>query len=284
MKIRSLWPVVWLLVPRIAAAAPPPASLGFEDAVKMSDRIIVGTVQGTGNGSVRLANGAEIALGIKDPATGLVFTPYRIRIDACLFDRDESCQLGDSEVLIPGGTVYETVNGEQRLRTWEVKGAAGAPLPPAGADVLLFMAKRNDRYLPLNDGGARVRVDHRAGSASVVLHFASPRFLSVEGRESAGARVVAGKPAAARPEFIESVRLDRLKALIALARQVPKPTSGNLHAIFDRADAYAAHTERQRGPRVCAGSVSERRDSALGLRNDPGSTHGPDDRRWPPGP
>jgi hypothetical protein len=140
------------------------------------------------------------------------------------------------------------------------------------------MTKRNDRYLPLNDSGARVRVDHREGSASVVLRFGSPRFLSAEGRESAGARVAAGDTATTRPVFVESVRLDRLKALIALARQVPKPTSGNRHAIPDRVDAYAARTMRQRRSRVCAGNVSEWRDSALGLGDHLGSILRPVDR------
>ena len=218
MIIRALCRAVCLLVPWVAAAAPPPASLSFEETVRMSDRIVIGTVRRVGGGSVRLPDGGEIALGVKDPATGLVFTPYRVRIDLCLFDKDASCKLGDSEVLIPGGTVYEIVDGRPRLRTWEVAGAAGAPLPPAGDDVLLFMAKRIDRYVPLNDSGARVRVDRRSGLASVVLRFASPRFLSDAGRESARARVATGNPATTPPVFIESVGIDRLKAMIALAR------------------------------------------------------------------
>ena len=218
MTIRALCRVVCLLVPCVATAAPPPASLSFEETVRMSDLIVLGTVQGASGGSVRLPDGKEIALGIKDPATGLVFTPYRVRITECLFDRDASGRLGDGEVMIPGGTVYETVEGKRRLRTWEVAGAAGAPLPPTGDDVLLFMVKRNDRYLPINDSGARVRVDRSSESASVVLRFASPRFLSAEGRESARAHVAAGTPSTTRPLFIESVGVDRLKAMIALAR------------------------------------------------------------------
>jgi len=284
MTIRSLWPVIWLLAPHLAVAAPPPGSFSFEEAVRMSDRIVIGTVQGTSAGSVRLADGGEIVLGIKDPVTGLVFTPYRVRIASCLFDKDESCRLGDSEVLIPGGTVYETVDGEQRLRTWEVAGAAGAPLPPTGDDVLLFMMKRNDRYLPLNESGARVRVDRSSGSASVVLRFESPRFLSAEGRESARARAATGNPATTRPVFIESVPLDRLKEMIVLARQVLKPTSGTRHAIPDRADAYASVAVRERGTRVRAGDDAQRRESPLGLRDPLDSVHRTNDGRWACGP
>ena len=217
MTVRALCRAVGLLVPCVVAAAPP-ASFSFEETVRMSDRIVIGTVQRAGGASVRLPNGRELALGVKDSATGLVFTPYRVRITECLFDRDASGRLGDGEVMIPGGTVYETVEGKRRLRTWEVAGAAGAPLPPTGDDVLLFMVKRNDRYLPINDSGARVRVDRSSGSASVVLRFASPRFLSDAGRESARARVASGNPATTRPLFIESVPIDRLKQMIALAR------------------------------------------------------------------
>ena len=172
MNLHILIRAAWLLVPCVAAAAPRPTSLSFEETVQMSDRIVIGTVQGSGGGSARLPDGREIALGTKDSSTGLVFTPYRVRINECLFDKDGSCVPGDTEVLIPGGTVYEIVEGQQRLRTWEVAGAAGAPLPPAGDDVLLFLNKRNDRYLPINDSAARIRVDRSHGPASVVLRFA----------------------------------------------------------------------------------------------------------------
>ena len=218
MTIRTLCRAVCLLVPWVAAAAPPPASLSFEETVRMSDRIVIGTVRRTGVASVRLPDGKELVLGIKDSATGLVFTPYRVRITECLLEKDASCRLGDSEILVPGGTVYEIVDGKQRLRTWEVAGAAGAPLPPVGDDVLLFMAKRNERYVPINDSGARVRVDRSSGSASVVLRFASPRFLSDAGRETARARAASGNPSTTPPVFVESVGVDRLKAMIALAR------------------------------------------------------------------
>jgi len=219
----------------------------------MSDRIVIGTVQGSGAGSVRLPGGGEIALGIKDTSTGLVFTPYHVRISECLFDKDGTCSTGDTEVLIPGGTVYETIDGQQRLRTWEVAGAAGAPLPPAGDDVLLFLNKRNDRYLPINDSAARIRVDRSHGPASVALRFASPRLLTGAGSESARARVDTRQPAAARPGIIESVRLDRLKEMIATVRQVPRPTSGMRDANPRRADAGDAHAVRHRRSRVRAG-------------------------------
>jgi hypothetical protein len=113
---------------------------------------------GASGGSARLPDGHEIDLGIKDPGTGRVFTPYRIRVTNCLFDKHDACTLGEAEVLIPGGTVYETVGTERRLRTWEVAGGAGAPLPPAGEEVVLFMHQSNGRFLPLNDPGARMRV------------------------------------------------------------------------------------------------------------------------------
>jgi len=282
MTIRSMLPIVCLLLTGVAAVAAPSAPLSFEEAVRMSERIVVGRVEGESGASVELPGGGKIVLGIKDPATGLVFTPYRVRITQCLFDKEESCRLEDMEVVVLGGTVYESVDGEERLRTWEVAGVAGAPLPPAGDDVLLFMTKSNGRYRPLNDSGARIRVDHASTStstsASVVLRFASPRFLSAEGRESASVRTAAGNPATARPVFIESVSLDRLKALIVLARQVLKPTSGTRHAIPDRADACASDTLRERGTRVRAGEDSQRRESPLGFGNDLVAIHRPDDR------
>jgi hypothetical protein len=219
----------------------------------MSDRIVIGTVQGTTGGSARLPDGTEIALGIKDPSTGLVFTPYRVRIRQCLFDIEGSCSPGETEVLIPGGTVYETVEHRQRLRTWEVAGAAGAPLPPAGDDVLLFLTRRNDRYLPINDSGARIRVDRTQGQPSVALRFATPRLLSADGRELARARVATRDPAATGPEFMESVPLDRLKELISIVRQVPTPTSGMRDANPRRADAGDAPVVRKRRSRVRAG-------------------------------
>jgi hypothetical protein len=256
MTIRSPVLVIGLIVARVATAAPPDSSFHFEEAVRKSDRIVVGTVQGTTGGLVTLPHGGTLALGIKDPTTGLVFTPYRVRVSRCLLDQDASCKLEDIEVLIPGGTVYETVDGEQRLRTWEVAGAAGVPLPPAGDDVLIFMEKRNHRYVPLNGRGARIPIDHASGTASVTLRFESPRLLSPAALESAQARIVAGHPSATRPEFVESVPLDRLKELIQLARQVPKPTSGTRHEIPDRADACASDGVRKRGARVRTGQVS----------------------------
>lgn len=284
MMIKSLWPVLCLIAPWVAVAAPPRGPLSFEEAVRMSDRVVVGKVQGTSAGSVKIPGGGEVALGIKDPATGLVFTPYRVRIVSCLLDSDASCRLGDTEVFIPGGTVSEIVNGERRLRTWEVAGEAGAPLPAAGDDVLLFMTKRNGRYLPLNDRGARVRVDRSSGSSSVVLRFESPRFLSPEGREAVRERASAGSPATTRPVFIDAVPVDRLKEMIVLVSQVPKPTSGTRHAIPGRIDRYAAVGARECGTGVRAGNDSERRETPLGLGNDLGSAHRTDDGRRACGP
>ena len=271
--IGFLWSAAWLF-------APPAHSLTFEDAVQRSDRIVVSTVRGAGVETAKLPDGGEIALGIKDPSTGLVFTPYRIRVARCLLDTDASCRPGDSEVFIPGGTIHETVDGVRRLRTWEIAGAAGVPLPPAGDDVLLFLRKRNERYVPLNDAGARIRVDRSSGTGSVVLRFASPRFLSSEGREAAQARAADENSAATAPVFVESVPLDRLKEMTTRARQVPKPTSGTRHAIPDRADARAAVTDRERGVRVRAGDDTHRSETPLDLRDDLGSAHRADDGRW----
>jgi hypothetical protein len=283
MTIRSLWPALFLLAP-CAAVASPPRALTFEDAVQQSDRIVVGTVRGAGIDSVKLPGGGELALGIRDPSTGLVFTPYRIRVVMCLLDTDASCRPGDAEVLIPGGTIYETVNGGLRLRTWEIAGAAGVPLPSAGDDVLLFLRKRGDRYFPLNAAGARVRVDRSSGTDSVVLRFASPRFLSAEGRRAAQARAAQANPEMTAPVFIESVPLDRLKEMTTLARTVPKPTSGTRHAIPDRADAHASLTVLERGRRLCAGDDAHRGETSLGLRDHLGSTHRADDDRRECGP
>jgi hypothetical protein len=276
---RSTVPVACLLVWSVAIAAPQHEPFCFEDAVRLSDRIVVGRVEGPNGAAVALPDGGQIVLGIKDPVTGVVFTAYRVQITECLFDKNDACQLESIEVDVPGGTIYERVNGEDRLRTWEVTGAAGAPLPPTGDDVLLFMTKSGGRYRPLNDVGARIRVERTpASSASVILRFASPRFLSAEGRESARERASAGNPATRRPVYVEAVSVDRLKALIVLARQVLKPTSGSRHAIPDRADPCAYDALRKRGTRVRAGEIPQRRESALGLGNDLASIHRPDDR------
>ena len=281
MTMRSPWPALFLLTPWVAAAASPSGSISFEEAVRMSDRIIVGTVLGTIGERAKLPDGVEIALGVKDPSSGLVFTPYRVRIAMCLLDTDVACRPGESEIHVPGGTVYENVDGEPRLRTWEVAGAAGVPLPSAGDDVLLFMTKRKDRYLPLNDRGARLGVDRKSApeSAAVVLRFESPRFLSAEGRAAAQTRAASGNPATTRPEFIEAVPLDRLRELITLARQAPKPTSGTRHAIPDSADALVLVSAHERGVRVRAGDDTLWREAPLGLRDDFDSVHWADDGR-----
>ena len=275
--IGLLWSAAWLF-------APPARSLTFEEAVEQSDRIVVGTVRGAGVELAKLPDGGELTLGIKDPSTGLVFTPYRFRIAMCLLDTDASCQPGDAEVLVPGGTIYETVDGVRRLRTWEIAGAAGAPLPPADDGVLLFLKKRNDRYLPLNDAGARIRVDRSSGTDSVVLRFASPRFLSAKGREAAQARAAEANPSMTAPVFIESVPLDRLKDMTTLARQVPKPTSGTRHAIPGRADAYASLLVFERGTPLCAGDVTHGSETPLDLRDGSHPVHRTDDGRWTCGP
>ena len=230
---RGILCIAGLLVP-LSGHAAPVASSSFEQVVRMSDRIVVGTVETVGAGLARAEGSNEIVLGTKDPTTGLVFTPYRILVNTCLFDKDDSCTSGELEVLIPGGTVYENVDGRQRLRTWEVSGAAGAPLPPPGNDVLLFLTKRNGKYQPLNDASARLRVDRSSDQASVSLRFDSPRFLSDGVLESSRGRLAAETPAMSPPLFTESVEIERLPALIKLARQVLKPTSGIGHAIPDR--------------------------------------------------
>lgn len=149
--------MIAVLVLTIAGAGPALSSPSFEDLVRMSDRIVTGKVQGPAAGSVRLPDGKEIALGVKDPVSGIVYTAYRIVIDGCLFDADEECVPGESEVSFPGGTIYETVEGERRLRTWEIAGAGG--LPHAGEERLLMMTKRQGRYVALNDRAARATID-----------------------------------------------------------------------------------------------------------------------------
>jgi hypothetical protein len=272
------------LVACLAFGGGSPPALVFEEAVQRSDRIVIATVEGVGAGTVTLPSGAEIALGIKDGTTGLVFTPYRVRITACLLDDDASCRPGDGEVFVPGGTVYEIVEGERRLRTWELPGAASAPLPPVGKDVLLFMTQSHGRFQPLNDRGGRVPVDRSANAASVTLRFDSPRFLTDEGRESARARARGGNPATTRPAFVESVPVDRLKALVALARAVPTPTSGNRHAISGFARGLDSDVARESGVGLCAGEDSERHQSPLGVGDDRGETDRTDERRRACGP
>jgi hypothetical protein len=233
-------------------AAPASAALSFEAATRMSDRIVIATVRGASGGSLRLSDGRRIDLGFKEPESGLVFTPMSVTVSECLFDSDNSCALGDIDVLSPGGTVDVIVGGKHTLRTWEV---AGAPDLRTGENVLLFMTKRHDRFHPINDRAARVVVDRSSGPASVALRFASPRFLSSAGLESTRRHLAAGDPSTTRPEFIESVGIDRLRELISIARRVPQPTSGMRHAIPDGVDTGHARDRGPLGIRLRTGEV-----------------------------
>jgi hypothetical protein len=268
--------ILAILLSSIVSPALSASSLGFEAMTRMSDLIVLGTVKGTGAGQVELSEGKTIPLGVKDDVSGLVFTPTRVRVSECLFDTKASCAPGDIDVFIPGGTLYERVNGERRLRTWEVSGGAGAPLPPVGESVLLFMLRKNGRYVPINDPEARLPVDRSQGAPRFLLRFASPRFLSSEAAESIRGDAFSK---AAPPELIESVDLERLRVLIALARQVPTSTSGTRHAIAGRDVALVAHAVQQRRVRVRAGKVTDRRQPTLAVGFDPGPAHRPDDGR-----
>ncbi len=194
--------------------------LTFEDLVRLSDRIVVATMLGESGEMAWLPVGQETHLGIKDAATGLVFTPYRVRVRECLLASDASCREGDAEVLIPGGTVYELIDGRPRLRTWEVSGAAGAVLPPIGENVLLFLRRRSDRYVPINDPGGRSVVRCEAGAESVTLEFASTRLLSPAGLAAVGAGSV---PGSGSGRFVETIDLRLVKSLIEGVRRPPFP-------------------------------------------------------------
>lgn len=279
MISRGSWLIKALLVSGVVSAARAATVLNFEDLVRMSDRIVLAKVEGPSGDSVSLPNGNEIALGVKDAASGLVFTPYRIVVSECVFDIDDGCAPGASEVSIPGGTIYEMVDGERRLRTWEVAGAASVALPRTGEELLLVMAKRQGRYVPLNDSGARVRVERSSRVPSVRLSFGSPRFLSAAGLESARARPGAATPSTVRPSFTERVSLDELKRVVALARQVPEPTSEKLDATPTGADAHVAHALWRSGTRVCPGEDARRSESPLELGAHHGSADGSHDRR-----
>lgn len=256
MNSRRRWLVGALMAAGVVSAARADARLHFEDLVRMSDRVVVATVQSASGGSVRLPNGRDINLGVKDPASGMVFTPYRIVVSECLFDADDACAPGESEVSIPGGNVFDTVDGEQRLRTWEVAGA-GEPMSRAGEELVLMLAKRGGLYVSLNDSGARGRVDRSSDPPSIRLSFGSPRFLSAVGLASERARIGAAMPSTARPSFTERVPLDGLKRIVALARQVPEPSSETLHATPTRAGADDAHALQRRRAGVRAGEDSE---------------------------
>jgi hypothetical protein len=279
MTRRSLGITGALIASAISFVGAAAASLTFEALIPMSDRVVLATVQSTVGGSVQLPNGRDVPLGAKDSASGVVFTAYRIAITECLFDVDDACLPGESEVSVPGGNVYETVDGHERLRTWEIGGAAGAPMPRAGEELLLILVKRKGRYVPLNDPGARIPVNRSSGPPSVRLSFGSPRFLSAAGLDSARSQAGA-TPSAARPLFSESVPIGELKRLVALARPVPKPTSEIPHAIPSCAIARDVGTLLQRRAGVRTGKDSERRESALELGTDRDSSDGcGDDRR-----
>jgi len=280
MKRRSLGILGALIASATVSVGASAASLTFDELIPMSDRVVLATIQSAVGGSVRLPNGRDVPLGEKDPASGLVFTAYRIAITECLFDVDDACVPGESEVSVPGGNVHETVDGQERLRTWEIGGAAGVPMPRAGEDLLLILVKRKGRYVPVNDTGARVPVNRSSGPPSVRLSFRSPRFLSAAGLESVRSQAGAAALSAARTLFSENVPLGELKRLVALARPVPEPTSEIPHAIPSSAVAHDAGALLQRRACVRAGKDSERRESPLELGTHRNSADGcGDDRR-----
>lgn len=279
MTRRSLGIIGALIASAISFVGAAAASLTFEELIPMSDRVVLATVQSAVGGSVRLQNGRDVPLGAKDPASGVVFTAYRIAITECLFDVDDACLPGESEVSVPGGNVYETLDGHERLRTWEIGGAAGVPMPRAGEELLLILIKRKGGYAPVNDPGARVPVNRSSGLPSVRLSFGSPRFLSAAGLESVRSQANAA-PSTERPLFSENVPIGELKRLVALARPVPKPTSESLHAIPSCAIAHDAGALLRRRACVRAGKDSERRESPLELGTHRDSSDGcGDDRR-----
>jgi hypothetical protein len=103
---------------------------------KPCDRIVVATVLGADGETVRLPDGGELVLGFKIRNQTGLHVSYRVRIAACLFTRSRPAT-GDSEVVVPGGTVYESVDGASRLRTWRSRGGRRT-LAPTGEDVPLF--------------------------------------------------------------------------------------------------------------------------------------------------
>src|SRR5262245_1164916 len=102
MKTPAILPVSCLVLTCLSLVEA--RELPFEDVVRMSERIVVAKFLGAGSGSATAANGARIVLGIKDPGTGLVFTPWRILVEECLFDLANACEEGEQDVFAPGGT------------------------------------------------------------------------------------------------------------------------------------------------------------------------------------
>jgi hypothetical protein len=188
-------------------------SLTFEQTVQLSDRVIGGTVIGTSGVMQKLPNGTSVPLGLK--ISGLVFTPYRVQVNDCFFDVDDKCNAGEVEVLVPGGSVFETVKGESTLVTYDIVGIASAPLAD-GAKLVLFLQKYNGHYRPVNAISARLPI--REATNSVHLRFSSPQFLS---QEAVGAvnRFIAAHPSTP-PTFEDDVPLDQLKGKIVAARTV----------------------------------------------------------------
>ena len=216
----SIAVAAFLLRPALVIAAQRPPT--FEDIARLSDLVINGTVIGPSGETHTLPDGTAITLGVK--ISDHVFTPYRVRIDDCLYDVDGACPSGELEVLVPGGTLLETIDGETRLRTWDLTGAASAPLPTAGTPVVLFLQKYKGRYRPFNDAGARLTVSNASGQDRVRVRFTSPQLLSPSDLASAD-RVAPEAPSPLQPAFTEDVPLNRLKAMIAAARarrDVPK--------------------------------------------------------------
>lgn len=197
-------------------AAGPTLPLAFEDVLGLSDRVIVGSMQGPADGTVMLRNGSTLPLG--QFINGHVFTRYRITVTECSYDAENICVPGETEIMVPGGAVWQSVNGESRLIVWEIAGGATMPLSGKSTVVLFLVKHPSGTYHLLNDASARPAVDRSSGTPRVTLRFASPRLLSPEGRERIRGHLAHQNPATQRPVFIEQVPLDRLKRLIDDAR------------------------------------------------------------------
>lgn len=171
--------IVMLACPVVARALGP---MTFEEAAYNSDRVVVGTVIGPVGDQAQLPDGTSLTLGFLDPGSNKVFTRYRINVTECVFDADASCALGASEILIPGGTVWRTVNGESRLQRWEVARMPGLPFEASSSGAVLFMRKVGTvGYQPLNDSGARLPVISAGGAQRVKLTLSSRRNPSEPG-------------------------------------------------------------------------------------------------------
>lgn len=195
--------VVLLLIASPLWAGSGQPTLSFEEIVDRTDRVVWGTVaEAVGERlTAKQPQGGpdkELVLGHLDQASGMVFTTWRVRVEACLFDRHETpCASADVEIWIPGGLVREMHDGEQRLVETILHDEPASAPPNIGTEYVLFLREtgRGASYYIVPDRNARLAVSRTTGEPRVTLRFNDRTLLSSDAVRLAENERVAGAQA-----------------------------------------------------------------------------------------